>query len=315
MSASAQYTARMQADRSAAAPPGRVGVDGVALRRTVLRLLAAGAPPWLHQEAARRMAERLPLMRLQPQTVLDWSGPLGASAGLLQQAYPRALLVPVQLTEQLARAAAPAKAGAAGWWPWRRSPRAAAGVVEGEVVTGSAQLLWSNMLLHARMDPQALFARWHAAIAVGGFLMFSTLGPGSLTDLQPLFRRHGWGEPFAPFVDMHDLGDMLVQAGFADPVMDQEVLTLSWPDAGALLAELRALGGNVASARRAGLCTPRWRQQLIEALMASAAGGRPQLRFELVYGHAFRVAPRPTLQAETAVSLDDMRAMVRSPRG
>lgn len=298
-----------------------MGVDGVALRRTVLRLLAAGEPPWLHQEAARRMAERLPLVRLQAQTVIDWSGPLGGSGALLHKAYPRAQVLPVRLAEQSGAPAAIAvpgqrgRADGGGWWPWRRSPRAAAGVDEGEVAAGSAQLLWSNMLLHARMDPQALFARWHAATAVGGFLMFSTLGPGTLTDLQPLFRGRGWGEPFAPFVDMHDLGDMLVQAGFADPVMDQEVLTLSWPDADALLAELRMLGGNVSLARRAGLSTPRWRRQLGEALMATAVGGRPQLRFELVYGHAFRVAPRPTVQSETAVSLADMRAMVRSPRG
>jgi malonyl-CoA O-methyltransferase len=99
--------------------------------------------------------------------------------------------------------------------------------------------------------------------------------------------------------------------------MDQETLYLSWPDAPALLAELRTLGGNVAPARFAGLRTPRWRRQLLAALEAGLDGappGRPALRIELVYGHALRAAPRPRVQAETQVSLQDMRRMVRAPR-
>jgi malonyl-CoA O-methyltransferase len=114
---------------------------------------------------------------------------------------------------------------------------------------------------------------------------------------------------------MHDLGDMLVHAGFADPVMDQERVTLTWPDAAALLAELRGFGGNVDPGRHAALRTPRWRRRLEDALGALAGpDGRPALQFELVFGHAFRPAPRPRLAAETAVPLADLRAMVRSGR-
>jgi malonyl-CoA O-methyltransferase len=116
----------------------------------------------------------------------------------------------------------------------------------------------------------------------------------------------------APLVDMHDLGDMLVQAGFADPVMDQEVLTLTWPDADTLLAELRALGGNADPRRHAGLRTPRWKARLKQRLQDRAdAQGRIAMTFEIVYGHAFRVAARPRLAAQTEVSLDTMREMVR----
>jgi malonyl-CoA O-methyltransferase len=113
---------------------------------------------------------------------------------------------------------------------------------------------------------------------------------------------------------MHDLGDMLVAAGFADPVLDQETLTLSWAGAEALLAELRQLGGNAAPDRFAGLRTPAWRRRLVAALEARAgADGRISLSFEIAYGHGFKAAPR--LQGgEVAVSLDDMRAMVRRPR-
>jgi malonyl-CoA O-methyltransferase len=116
----------------------------------------------------------------------------------------------------------------------------------------------------------------------------------------------------APLVDMHDLGDMLVQAGFADPVMDQETLTLTWPDPQAMLAELRTLGGNVDPRRHAGLRTPRWRADLIQRLQGLAqADGRVALEVELVYGHAFKVARPPRIATETAIPLQQMRDLVR----
>ena len=202
------------------------------------------------------------------------------------------------------------------WW----SPRRWAGpqlawVPPEQVAPGQAELLWANMMLHLVADPAALLQQWQRALAVDGFLMFSTLGPGSLQGLRQAYARLGWPAPHAPFVDMHDLGDMLVHAGFADPVMDQEILTLTWPDADALLRELRALGGNADPARCPGLRTPRWRERLCAALQQlQGPDGRLRLDFEVVYGHAFRAAPKPRVAAQTTVALDDMRAMVRSPR-
>jgi malonyl-CoA O-methyltransferase len=184
-----------------------------------------------------------------------------------------------------------------------------------DVAAGGADLLWANMMLHWVGDPLAHFRQWHAALAVDGFLMFSTLGPGSLAGLRAVYARQGWPPPHAPFIDMHDLGDMLVQAGFADPVMDQESLVLTWPDTDALLQELRSLGGNADPRRPRGLRTPRWRSRLCQALEAlRGADGRLRLEFELVYGHAFRGAPRPRVGERTSVALDEMRAMVRAGR-
>jgi malonyl-CoA O-methyltransferase len=116
----------------------------------------------------------------------------------------------------------------------------------------------------------------------------------------------------ADFVDMHDLGDMLVHAGFADPVMDQEVLTLRWRRPRGAAARVAALGGNAAPDRFAGLRTPRWHARL---LAGCATWLRPMARspeFEVAYGHAFKAAPRVPPSEETTVSLDDMRAMVRT---
>ena len=302
------------------APPSalrsaRRPLDAVALARVQARLNRAQATPWLHAEVARRMAERLPVVRLQPQQVIDWGAHLGASRALLEQAYPRAAVTAVEPEE--ARRAATAQALQPAWWSPRRWAAAPAPVcVETDVGAGSAQLLWSNMGLHGSLDPQAVMLQWQRALQTDGFLMFSALGPGSLEGLRDIYRAQGWGVAHAPFVDMHDLGDMLVQAGFADPVMDQEQITLTWPTAAALLAELRQLGGNVDPKRFAGLRTPRWQQRLCDHLGARAGSdGRPRLSFEVVYGHAFRPTPKWRLGAQTRVPLDELRATIRSGRG
>lgn len=285
-------------------------LDEAALAHVLRRLRAADEPPWLHGEVARRMADRLAVIRKQPSRVLDWWAATGASRAVLSAAYPSAEIVAVEPEAAPAPAVSP-------WW----SPRRWGGAkplqiqAEAELPPGGAELVWANMMLHGVADPQATMVRWHRALAVDGFLMFSTLGPGTLERLRELYAEQGWPAPFAPFVDMHDLGDMLVEAGFADPVMDQETITLTWPHAGAAIAELRTLGGNVDASRHPGLRTPRWRQRLEAALAhGTAPGGRPALAFEIVFGHAFRPPPRPRVAPQTAVPLDDLRSMVRAGR-
>jgi malonyl-CoA O-methyltransferase len=288
---------------AAADPPDtRRALDEAAVARIVRRLGSAAEPPWLHREVARRLGERLGIVRRQPKTVLQWSGWLGAGAEPLRAAYPAARLNGVEPAPMPARARA--------WWRRGSAPLA------DDAPWPQADLLWSNMALHGVRDPAALLLRWRKALAPDGFLMFSTLGPGSLPELRALYRELRFGAPAAEFVDMHDLGDMLVQAGFAGPVMDQEPLRLAWATPEAALAELRLLGGNAHPGRFAGLRTPRWRQRLLAALAERAgADGRIGISFEIVYGHAFNAPPRAAVAAQTEVSLEDFRAMARARRG
>jgi malonyl-CoA O-methyltransferase len=289
-------------------------LDPQALARVTQRMQCAAQPPWLHAEVARRMAERLPVIKLQPPCVVDWGSFLGASHEVLVQRYPQAQFCAVEV--DASRVDATAAQLHAPWWSARRwSAPAAAVCLASAVPAAHGQMLWSNMGLHGEIDPQALMQQWLRALSIDGFLMFSTLGPGCLQGLTALYAAQGWGPPLAPFVDMHDLGDMLVHAGFADPVMDQEQITLTWASAAAMLTELRQWGGNVAQGRTAGLRTPRWKQRLLRQLQAGAnSDGRVALTLEVVYGHAFKPAPRPRLSAETTLPLDDMRAMVRAGR-
>ena len=286
------------------------------MQASLRRLARAPQAPWLHAEVARRMAERLAIIRLKPELVLEWWAFLGAGSFVLHQACPQARHVRVEPTPVLVeRSAAAAKLP---WWSarrWRAGVAAAQVQPESAVLPSGVQLVWANMMLHAVQSPPALFERWQQALRVDGFVMFSCLGPGTLRELRTLYQRLGWGMPTQGFVDMHDLGDMLVHAGFADPVMDQEVLTLQWDSPQALLAELRTLGGNAAPQRMAGLRTPRWRDRLLAALETlRGPDGKISLSFEVAYGHAFKATPRLPVGEKTTVSLEAMKAMVRSSR-
>ena len=286
-------------------------IDDVARRRQARRLARAEAPPWLHAEVARRMAERLPFIKLQPARVLDASPALGASAELLRLAYPKAEMLWHEADPVLAERAAAARS--LGWWQKLRG--AGDGRVDTLPARPEVELLWSNMALHASADLPAVLGAWQASLAVGGFVMFSCLGPDSFVELRPLYARAGWGRPAPDWWDMHDIGDLVLKAGFADPVMDQERLRLTWADADSLLADLRALGGNLAPARFSGLRGRDWRAALAEQLETlRGSDGRLGLTLELVFGHAFKAAPRLTVAAETHVSVDAMRASLRKGR-
>ena len=302
-------------------PAATAPVDPAALARVRARLAQAEQAPWLHAEAARRMAERLPLIRRAPATILEWGPRLGGGSTELRAAYPGARCVVVEWQEVATRAGqsgAPGASGAArrgwrGWFGARQEPP----LQPEQVGAGGAQLVWSSMALHGVADPAALLRAWHRALAPQGFLMFCTLGPGSLPELRALYRQAGWGPGVAPLADMHDLGDMMVGVGLADPVMDQELLTLTYPDAQAALRELRSLGGNVHPQRHPGLRTPRWRERLLQALQAQARerpDARVALTFELVYGHAFQAEPALKVAGHTAFSPEQLQRMARSGR-
>ena len=290
-------------------------LDPTAVQAQLRRMARSGEAPWLHAEVARRMAEKLAIVRLRPKRIVEWWGGPGGGGELLARAYPDAERLVVEPDARwAARSAAVVRRGWLRRWTGP-STEVVAEAQAGGRLRGDAELLWSNMALHAALDPPALIAGWHAALAVDGFAMFSCLGPDTLGELRGVYRDAGWPPPTIDFVDMHDLGDMLMRAGFADPVMDQETLTLTWPDAAALLAELRTLGGNASPARLQGLRTPRWKARLMAAIEARrGADGRIAMRFEIVYGHAFKPAPRPASARETTVSIDAMRELVRARR-
>ena len=269
---------------------------------------AALESPWLHEEVARRMEQRLQWIAKPPAKWVHWEplrGGLQAHA-LLAKRYPKSECFVLQAPVKHANIAAKTIAR-----PWWKPSRWGAAPVHFEAPPTPVQMLWANMALHTAADPQALMARWNQLLDVDGFLMFSCFGPDTLRELRSIYAQTGWTPPSHEFTDMHDWGDMLVQAGFAEPVMDMERITLSWSSPQALRAELRTLGRNLHPARHGGLRGRGWLQHLdtmlAEQLQRTPGDGRLQLTFEIIYGHAFKPQPRLVVRPQTNVSLEEMR--------
>ena len=262
--------------------------------------LPATESPWLHEEVARRMEERLAWIKLQPAAWAHWAPLRGGLQAhqLLRDRYPTAKIHLVEADESQAKRAS--RALEKPWWTPTRWTGPS--MDWGTPADGAVQMLWANMSLHMSADPQTLMAQWHRALAVDGFLMFSCLGPDTLRELRALYENRGWPAPTHDFTDMHDWGDMLAGAGFAEPVMDMERITLSFDTPERLLQELRGLGRNLSAARFPGLRGRAWHAKLLKAMEPPL-----QLTFEVIYGHAFKPVPRLSMQAHTEVSLAQMR--------
>lgn len=288
-------------------------LDPAAARRWAA--LPAKTSAWLHEEVARRMQERLDLIRLQPTAWADWEPLRGGVQAhqALRQRYPKAAVWQVvgqaQEAAQLHALCLPA------WWQaarWMGSK-----VHSGLPPEGGVQMAWANMLLHQVAEPQVLIGQWHRALAVDGFLMFSCLGPDTLRELRAVHLNMGWPAPAHEFTDMHDLGDMLVQAGFAEPVMDMERITLTFETPQRMAQELRELGRNLSVSRHAALRGRSWHARWLQSLGDQCerdAQGRLKLTFEVVYGHALKPAARSRMLPESTIALDDMRQQLASRR-
>jgi malonyl-CoA O-methyltransferase len=285
---------------------GASGLDRAEVRRAAERAAAGyDAAAVLHREIGRRMAERLALIRLQPKLILDAGCGTGEALAELRARYPDSSIV--ELDFAFAMAAAAHRRAAALTAPRNTmlsrllGARAAGGGVSVvcadtlrlPLAPGSVDLVWSNLALQWIDDPVPAFAEFLRALRVGGLLLFTSFGPDTLKELRSAFTGIDRATHVSRFIDMHDLGDSLVESGFADPVMDAETLTLTYSDANSLLRELKAVGGhNATIGRPRGLMGhDRWRRML-EALERFRRDGRLSATYEVIYGHAWKSEPR-----------------------
>lgn len=278
--------------------------------RTLFADPARVAPAdFLRREVAGRMHERLGLVKLAPRQVLDAGCGHGADLALLQKTYPAAQILGIDGSAAMTRAArTPVAARSLNGLLSRLMP-AKAGI---DLICGdygnlplgpnALDLLWSNLALHWHPLPDRVFAEWRRALRVDGLLMFSCFGPDTFAELRGAFEVLDAHPHTLPFVDMHDFGDQLVEAGFSTPVMDMERITVTYDTPAALLADARALGGNPLETRRRGLIGRAAWARVLDALEAQRRpDGKLGLTFEVIYGHAFVPAPRTTAAGESII--------------
>jgi malonyl-CoA O-methyltransferase len=152
----------------------------------------------------------------------------------------------------------------------------------------SIDVVFSNLLLPWLDDPARLAAEVGRILRKDGLFFFSSLGPDSLLALRNAWRAIDEQQHVNRFLDMHDLGDALVQAGLRDPVLDVDRLSVTYEDADSLFHDLTAAGGrNALQGRARGMLGKARFAALRNGLEAARKDGRIHLDLELVYGHCW----------------------------
>ena len=270
----------------------------------------------LPREVARRLIERLQYIRLAPHRILDLGCGAGeTSEGLLMQ-YPRADWLGLDVSERMLHAARPGRipVRAGRWLRGAWTGRVAGDAARLPVADDSIDLIFSNLMLHWHPEPHAVFPEWKRVLKTDGLLMFSCFGPDTLKEVRAAAAVALPHARAMPFVDMHDFGDMMVASGFANPVMDAEIITLTYGSASALLREVRSLGGNPRDDRARSLPSGRQAREMLKALEAQRGDdGRIRLTFEVAYGHAWKPVPAKAAGV-TTISVEALRTELASRR-
>ncbi len=238
------------------------------------------------------MLERLDYVRISPRRILDAGSGPAREAKLLARRYRGAQIVALDFSFGMLEQARK------GGWLQRSPVKAVCGdLVRLPLADACVDLVWCNMALHWASDPAAVTREFARVLAPEGLLLFSTLGPDSLRELRAAAGEARVHE----FVDMHDLGDLLVASGLSAPVMEMEMLAIRYPGPAGLLDDLRRTGQTSARADRArGLSASGFRGRLQNALSTMSGSGFTST-YELVYGHAWRSAPRAAKPARGIV--------------
>lgn len=258
----------------------------------------------LQHEVCRRMAGRLDYIRHQPAVLLDAGSGTGNALATLRERYRNAHLVAFDIAYamlQQGRARVP-------WWRTLPGMGAPVSQVCGDVerlpfATASVDMIWSNLALQWVNDLPATFREMHRVLRPGGLLMFSTFGPDTLKELREAYAGSGYTH-VNRFIDMHDIGDMLTGARYADPVIDMEPFTLTYDTVRELMRDLKAIGAhNVTSGRPQALSGKGLLRAVAAAYERYRRDGRLPATFEVVYGHAWKPLPRMSATGRPVIDI------------
>jgi malonyl-CoA O-methyltransferase len=263
----------------------------------------------LHAEVRENLQERLALTTLKPRVVLDAACGTGHGSRTLKRRYPQSLVIALDFSGQMLNASAKQST----WLRRFERLQADAGLLPFK--EASIDLIVSNLMLQW-CDPDAVFAEFRRVLTPGGLLTFSTFGPDTLRELRSAWAQVDPHTHVHQFIDMHDLGDALVRAGFSAPVLDVERFTLQYLDVRKVAADLKATGARNATLGRMKGLTGRGKFAGMQAAYErSREAGRLPATYEVVFAHAWvpmQAARRG--QEPASVSLEELKRELRARR-
>lgn len=262
----------------------------------------------LQNTVAERLAERLEFFRLDPHVVLDIGSGCGNALEFLAHRYPQASIIAVDLAVEMLRVA---RAGVR--FHNISLPSFACGDAEAlPIASGSVDFIFSNLALQWCPDLAGALREFRRVLRPEGLLLFTTLGPDTLTELRQSWASVDADVHVHAFIDMHDVGDTLIRAGFSSPVMDVERLCLTYSEVTAVMRDLKVIGAHNVTAGRPSHLTGKGKlRKVIDAYERRRRDGVIPATYEVIYGHAWTPTVGTRAQDGSTVSTFPLSRLAR----
>ncbi|MEN9724891.1 MAG: Malonyl-[acyl-carrier protein] O-methyltransferase [Pseudomonadota bacterium] len=243
------------------------------------------------------MLSRLDLVSLKPQCILDAGCGTGHASQSLLKKYPDAHVISLDFAMGMLRKTRALNESIAQRFKrligLSQQSYLCADLEQLPLAANSVDMFWSNLAIQWSNNLDAVFADIHRVLRTDGLLMFSTLGPDTLKELRAASSVDG-NVHVNRFLDMHDIGDALVRAGFGDPVLDVERVVLTYDDVISVMRDLKSIGAhNATDGRVRGLQGRKFLQNLTQQYEQFRKDGKLPATFEVIYGHAWKPVDKP----------------------
>lgn len=257
----------------------------------------------LQNEVCKRLLEKLEMVKINPQRILDAGAGTGSAIPTLFKRYKKAQLVVLDLSENMLE-----KSRQHG--NFLRSPQLVCADIEKlpfadnvfDLVYSSLSMQWCNDLNAALLEAKRV-------LKPGGLFVFSTFGPDTLKELRSSWATVDSANHVNQFIDMHDIGDALLLDGFAEPVMEAEMLTVTYNSVDEIMRDLKAIGANVtAGASRTGLGGKSVLQNVRKSYEQFRQNNLLPASYEIIYGHAWKATSTQAQKKQTNQQLVDFQS-------
>ena len=266
----------------------------------------------LQRNVSNRLDERLDLISIRPDRILDLGSGTGMSAKKLSKRYRGARVYQVDFAVNMLRLARQGSRRL-----FSRQAYLCADAESLPMAAGCMDMVFSSLMLQWCMAPGLVFSEACRVLSPGGLLIFSSLGPDTLYELRNSWKAVDDTIHVNAFIDMHDLGDALVHNGYTDPVMEMEYIKLNYEDVFGLMRDLKQLGAhNINQGRRRTLTGKSRLARMVAEYEKSRREGKLPATYEVIYGHAWkREASVQSVQPGSQASIPLSSIKRRRPAG